>query len=213
MIHHPEFIVPNERAHEVINFVKGGLKDLSISRTTISWGIPFPHDPKHVTYVWADALNNYITGIGWPDNMKEFNKWWPANLQIMGKDIIRFHAVYWPAFLMATGLELPEHLLVHGWIKVNAQKMSKSFGNVIDPVDLHKAYGAEPVRYYLTRYMAITHDSEFSTQDLEQKISSDLANDLGNLLNRMLLLAQKNNVHEVQARIYRISIRRSFMAR
>lgn len=193
---HPEFIIPKERAHEVINFVRSGLKDLSISRTTITWGIPFPHDPGHVTYVWADALNNYITAVGWgdPHRTQEFKTWWPANLQVLGKDIIRFHAVYWPAFLMATELEMPEHLLVHGWIKVNAQKMSKSFGNVVDPVLLHNDYGTDPVRYYLTRYMAITHDSEFSIADLEQKIGSDLANDLGNLLNRMLLLAEKHKV-------------------
>lgn len=198
---HPEFIIPKERAHEVINFVKSGLKDLSISRTTISWGIPFPGDSKHVTYVWADALNNYITGIGYGDPTKAdaFKKWWPADLQIMGKDIIRFHAVYWPAFLMASGLELPKHLLVHGWIKVNEQKMSKSFGNVVDPEQLYNQYGAEAVRYYLVRQIAITHDSEFSIADLEQKIATDLANDLGNLLNRMLLLAHKQGLYETKA--------------
>ncbi len=189
----PDFIIPQERAHEVINFVKSGLKDLSISRTTVKWGVPFPGDDKHVTYVWADALNNYITAIGWGQKGKEqeFNFWWPADVQVMGKDIIRFHAIYWPAFLMATGLALPKHLLVHGWFKVGEQKMSKSLGNVIDPAGLYKEYGADPVRYYLMRQMAITHDGEFSVEDLEQKISSDLADDLGNLLNRMSTLVQK----------------------
>lgn len=190
---HPDFIWPQERAHEVINFVKSGLKDLSISRTTIKWGVPFPNDSLHVTYVWADALNNYITAIGWGQNGKEaeFNKWWPADVQVMGKDIIRFHAIYWPAFLMASELQMPKHLLVHGWFKVGGQKMSKSFGNVIDPVALQKVYGADQVRYYLLKQMAITHDGEFSIEDLEQKISSDLADDLGNLLNRMVTLSLK----------------------
>ena len=132
----PDFIVPKERANEVIRFVEGGLKDLSISRTTIKWGIPFPGDDKHVTYVWADALNNYITAIGYGDSAraKEFAKWWPADLHVMGKDIVRFHAIYWPAFLMASGLPLPQQLLVHGWIQVDGKKMYKSFGNVVDPM-------------------------------------------------------------------------------
>ena len=195
----PDFIVPKERAHEVINFVKEGLRDLSISRTTVTWGIPFPDDAHHITYVWADALNNYITAIGWgqPGKEKEFNAWWPADVHVLGKDIVRFHAVYWPAFLMATGLPMPKQLLVHGWIKINQQKMSKSFGNVIDPRDLYAAYGAEPVRYYLMRYMAITQDGEFSIPDLEQKIGSDLADALGNLLNRMVTLAHKYDVCDV----------------
>jgi len=196
---HPDFIIPRERAHEVINFVKSGLKDLSISRTTVKWGVPFPGDSKHVTYVWADALNNYITAIGWgqPDKAAEFKAWWPADVQVMGKDIIRFHAIYWPAFLMASDLALPKHLLVHGWFKVGAQKMSKSLGNVVDPAVLYEAYGADPVRYYLMKQMAITHDGEFTIEDLEQKITSDLADDLGNLLNRMTILAQKYNVQTV----------------
>ncbi len=195
----PDFIVPRERSHEIINFVKSGLKDLSISRTTVKWGVPFPNDAHHVTYVWADALNNYITAIGWgqKEKEKEFNFWWPADVQVMGKDIVRFHAVYWPAFLMASGLALPKHLLVHGWFKVGTQKMSKSLGNVIDPVELYTAYGADPVRYYLMRQMAITHDGEFTIEDLEQKISSDLADDLGNLLNRMVTLAQKYNLAQL----------------
>lgn len=197
---HPDFILPKERAHEVINFVKAGLKDLSISRTTITWGIPFPDDSKHVTYVWADALNNYITGVGYgqPGKEKEFNYWWPADLQILGKDILRFHAIYWPAFLMASGLELPRHLLVHGWIKVGGQKMSKSLSNAVDPVDLYKTYGPDPIRYYFMRQLAVTHDGEFSIEDVEQKIASDLADDLGNLLNRMSTLALKHSKHAIE---------------
>lgn len=196
---HPNFIVPKERMHEIVSFVERGLKDLSVSRTTISWGIPFPNDTKHVAYVWADALNNYITAVGYgePGHEAEFKKWWPAQVHVLGKDIVRFHAVYWPAFLMASGLELPEQLLVHGWIKVNDQKMSKSLGNVVDPEELRVAYGADNVRYYLMRHIAITQDSSFSTADLEQAINSELANDLGNLLNRVIALAQKNGLDRV----------------
>lgn len=196
---HPEFVTPAERMHEVIAFVQSGLKDLSISRKTITWGIPFPGDEEHVTYVWADALNNYITSIGYGDASRndEFSKWWPADLQILGKDILRFHAIYWPAFLMASDLPIPHRLLVHGWIKIDGQKMSKSLGNVIDPQQLAQEYGVEPVRYYLTRYMAVTQDSTFSTQDLEQKISSDLANDLGNLLNRLSTLVAGQGMQQI----------------
>lgn len=192
----PSFIMPKERAAEVVKFVESGLQDVSISRTTISWGIPFPGDERHVTYVWADALNNYITAIGYGQKDKEehFEKWWPADVQVMGKDIIRFHAIYWPAFLMASGLPLPKTLLVHGWIKVGDQKMSKSKGNSIDPEELYDEYGADVIRYYLARQMAITQDGNFSKEDLEQRITSDLANDLGNLLQRMSTLAEKTGV-------------------
>ena len=197
----PDFITPKERLNEVISFVKEDLKDLSISRTTVSWGIPFPGDDKHVTYVWADALNNYITAIGYgsKDSAKECAKWWPADLQILGKDIVRFHAVYWPAFLMASGLAMPKKLLVHGWIKVGEQKMSKSLGNAVDPKILADHYGVDQIRYYLIRKMAITHDSEFKIEDIEQSINSELANDLGNLLNRCSTLAEKFNYTQIQA--------------
>ena len=197
---HPDFIVPKERANEVINFVSAGLKDLSISRRTVKWGIPFPGDDAHVAYVWADALNNYITAIGWGQKgrEKEFAFWWPAAVQVLGKDIVRFHAIYWPAFLMASGLSAPKQLLVHGWIQVDKKKMSKSLGNVIDPMVLAKAYGPEPVRYYLMRHMAITQDSNFTIADLEATITSDLANDLGNLLNRMTSLAEKHDAMHVK---------------
>lgn len=192
----PNFILPKERAAEVVKFVESGLQDVSISRTTITWGIPFPGDEKHVTYVWADALNNYITAVGYgqEDKKEMFEKWWPADVQVIGKDIIRFHAIYWPAFLMASGLPLPKTLLVHGWIKVGDQKMSKSKGNSVDPYELCDAYGADAVRYYLARQLAVTQDGNFTREDLEQRITSDLANDLGNLLQRMSTLAEKTGV-------------------
>ncbi len=213
---HPDFIVPTERRNEVVKFVESGLKDLSISRTSLEWGIPFPGDTRHVTYVWADALNNYVTAVGYGNEARkeEFAFWWPADMQILGKDILRFHAVYWPAFLMASGLALPKKLLVHGWLTVNNQKMSKSFGNVIDPQSLLDTYGADVVRYYLIRHMAITQDSDFSTADLELRANADLAHDLGNLLNRVVTLAHKQHVFEVKSHatwgVKEVALRDSF---
>ena len=188
----PDFIMPKERFNEVMRFVEGGLKDLSISRTTVPWGVPFPRDEKHTIYVWVEALCNYITAIGYGDaeKMLEFHNLWPANVQVMGKDIVRFHAVYWPALLMAAGLPVPKKLLVHGWITVDHQKMSKSLGNVVDPLMLQEKYGADPVRYYLMKHIPITHDGNFSIGDLEQTITADLANTLGNLFNRASVLVQ-----------------------
>lgn len=213
---HPDFIVPAERMHEVRSFVKSGLKDLSISRTSVTWGVPFPDDPKHVVYVWAEALQIYISAVGYGNEARsdEFKFWWPADMQVMAKDIVRFHAVYWPIFLMAAQLALPKKLLVHGWLKVNNQKMSKSLGNVVDPQALLDVYGADAVRYYLVRHMAITQDAEFSTIDLEQRISSDLANDLGNLLQRTVTLAHKHSLFEVHPPqvwgVHEITLRDSF---
>lgn len=197
----PHWITPKERLNEVVSFVKEGLKDLSISRTTISWGIPFPGDDKHVTYVWADALNNYITAIGYGDDARadEFAATWPADFQVLGKDILRFHAVYWPAFLMASGFELPKKLLVHGWLNINKEKMSKSKGNAVDPKLLADQYGVDEIRYYLLRKMAITQDSEFAVADIEQSIHSELSNDLGNLLHRFSTLAEKHGCTELAA--------------
>ena len=195
----PDFVTPKERLAEVISFVKSGLKDLSISRKSVSWGIPFPGDPGHTVYVWADALNNYITAVGYGAQADTFKQWWPADVQVMAKDIVRFHAVYWPAFLMAAQLPIPKKLLVHGYILMGDNKMSKSLGNACDPIQLAEWYGVEPVRYYLARQMAITHDGHFELKDLEERIGSDLANNLGNLLSRTIALALNNNVHEVSA--------------
>jgi len=199
----PNFIMPKERLHEITSFVESGLKDLSISRTTVQWGIPFPNNAEHSIYVWVEALCNYITGVGYGQSGTEdtFNFWWPADIQVLGKDIVRFHGVYWIALLMAADLPLPKQMLVHGWIKINEQKMSKSLGNVVDPVELQNTYGVDPVRYYLMRYIPINQDGEFSIESLERAIEKDLANDLGNLLNRMLILAEKNSIHTVQAPI------------
>ncbi|HEV2916275.1 MAG TPA: methionine--tRNA ligase [Candidatus Babeliales bacterium] len=196
----PDFITPKERFNEVIRFVEDGLKDLSISRTTVPWGVPFPGDEKHTIYVWVEALCNYITAVGYGDPKAKncFADMWPADLHIIGKDIIRFHAVYWPALLMAAELALPKRLLVHGWITVDQKKMSKSAGNAIDPYYLATKYGAEEVRYYLLRHMPITQDGDFSTTNLEQSITSELANTLSNLFNRMTVLANTHNLTTIQ---------------
>ncbi len=196
----PDFITPKERFNEVISFVESGLHDLSISRTSVPWGVPFPGDTKHTVYVWVEALCNYITGVGYGQKNKNdyFKAWWPADLHILGKDIIRFHAVYWPAMLMAAEMPLPKKLLVHGWIKVDKQKMSKSLGNVVDPIALQEKYGAEPIRYYLMRQIPVNQDGDFSIADVENRIEADLANDLGNLLNRMIMLAHKCDASTVK---------------
>ncbi len=193
----PDFIMPKERLNEVISFVESGLKDLSISRKKVTWGIPFPGDPEYTVYVWADALNNYLTGIGHGQNTapaeQQFNKWWPADVQVMAKDIVRFHAVYWPAFLMALDLPMPKKLLVHGYVLMGENKVSKSLSNSVDPHLLAEWYGVAATRYYLMRQMAITHDGTFDLKDLEERINADLANNLGNLLNRMITLALNND--------------------
>ncbi|MFH1644628.1 MAG: methionine--tRNA ligase [bacterium] len=198
----PNFIVPKNRLNEVISFVKEGLKDLCISRKSVKWGIPFPGDPDHTVYVWGDALTNYISAIGFGSDDKkkqeEFDFWWPADLHVLGKDILKFHAVYWPAILMAAGLQPPKQLLVHGFILMGESKMSKSLGNVMDPKVLADWYGIEPVRYYLMRQMPITQDGKFDLKDLENRISGDLANNLGNLLNRTVGLALKNGLETVE---------------
>lgn len=198
---HPDFILPKERMNEVVSFVKSGLKDLSISRKTVSWGIPFPGDPQHTVYVWGDALNNYISAIGYGQKSKEAQEqlafWWPADMHIIGKDIVRFHAVYWPAFLIAAGMQPPRRLLVHGYILSGDQKMSKSLGNAVDPKDLVQTYGAEQVRYYLLRNFPVSQDGQFSIKNLEEHIAADLANNLGNLLSRMATLALANGLATV----------------
>ena len=196
---HPHFIQPKERAAEVTAFIRAGLKDISISRKGQPWGIPFPGDEEHTVYVWFDALMNYLTGVGYAAGVtgKQFVHYWPANVHVMAKDIVRFHAIYWPAFLMAAKLPLPCGLLVHGYVLAGDAKMSKSKGNTIHPLELAETYGVEQLRYYLVRKMAIAHDGQFSFDEFEACIASDLANNIGNLLSRMLKLAVANKLQEL----------------
>jgi len=183
---HPEFIKPDNRRNEVIRFVEGGLRDLSVSRTTFSWGIPVPGNPKHVIYVWFDALTNYLTAVGFPDDEEEFNAIWPADIHLVGKDILRFHAVYWPAFLMSAGLPLPIQVFAHGWWTVEGEKMSKSLGNVVDPYKVVDEFGEDIFRYFLLREMPFGQDGDFSRTALIGRINGELANGLGNLVSRIL---------------------------
>ncbi|MCJ7597485.1 MAG: methionine--tRNA ligase, partial [Methyloceanibacter sp.] len=189
----PEFIGPETRANEVISFVKGGLQDLSISRTTFDWGIPVPGNPKHIMYVWVDALTNYLTGVGFPDEQSDsFKRYWPADVHIIGKDIIRFHTVYWPAFLMSAGIALPKRVFGHGFLYNRGEKMSKSVGNVVDPFTLARDYGVDQIRYFLLREVPFGQDGNYSREGIVQRINADLANDLGNLAQRSLSMIAKN---------------------
>ncbi|MGB1076904.1 MAG: methionine--tRNA ligase [Bdellovibrionales bacterium] len=189
----PDFIAPQSRKNEVTSFVKGGLLDLSISRTTFDWGVKAPKDPKHVMYVWLDALTNYITAIGYPDTQaEEFQKFWPANAHVVGKDIIRFHCIYWPAFLMAANLPLPKQVFAHGFINVDGQKMSKSLGNVIAPTDLLERYGVDQTRYLLMRTISHGDDGNYNHEQATVRINADLSNALGNLVQRTLSMIFKN---------------------
>jgi methionyl-tRNA synthetase len=189
----PDFVLPRERLNEVASFVRGGLQDLSISRTTFTWGIPVPGDPRHIMYVWVDALTNYLTGVGFPDTDSDaFKHWWPAALHVIGKDIVRFHAVYWPAFLMSAGIELPRHIFSHGFLFNRGEKMSKSVGNVIDPFALADAYGVDPLRYFFLREVPFGQDGNYSHEAIVARINADLANGLGNLAQRSLTMIAKN---------------------
>ncbi len=189
----PQFIQPQSRRNEVISFVKSGMRDLSVSRTAITWGVPVPNEPKHVMYVWLDALTNYITAVGYPDtNAESYKRFWPADVHMVGKDILRFHAVYWPAFLMAAGLEPPRRVFAHGWWTNEGQKISKSLGNVIDPLDLIQTYGLDQTRYFLMREVPFGSDSDFSRTAMMHRINGNLANDLGNLAQRSLSMIHKN---------------------
>lgn len=189
----PDFIRPISRRNEVISFVKSGLKDLSVSRTTFNWGIKVPNDNKHVIYVWLDALANYISALGYPDQNSNYGKFWPANLQVVGKDILRFHAIYWPAFLMAAEIPLPKTIMAHGWWTNEGQKISKSLGNTIDPIKLIEEFGVDQVRYFLMREITFGADGNFARSNLITRINSELSNKIGNLLQRTTSFVYKNN--------------------
>jgi methionyl-tRNA synthetase len=188
----PDAVAPRSRRNEVISFVKSGLNDLSISRTSFTWGVPVPGHPGHVVYVWVDALINYITALGYPDKDGEYATFWPADLHMVGKDIVRFHSVYWPAFLMAAGIEPPRRVFAHGWWTVEGQKMSKSLGNFIAPKALVDKYGLDPVRYFLMRELPFGNDGDFSHRAIVGRLNGDLANDYGNLAQRVLSMINRN---------------------
>ena len=189
----PDAVSPRSRRNEVVSFIRAGLRDLSISRTSFNWGIPVPGHPEHVIYVWLDALANYITAVGYPDTQSpEFSAFWPADLHVVGKDIVRFHAVYWPAFLMAAGLEPPRRVFAHGWWTVEGQKMSKSLNNFIPPKQLVDTYGLDPVRYFLLRELPFGSDGDFSHRAVVGRLNGDLANDFGNLAQRVLVMINRN---------------------
>ena len=188
----PNYVLPKERLNEVASFVRGGLQDLSISRTTFDWGIRVPGDDKHIMYVWVDALTNYITGVGFPDDQSEkFKRYWPAALHVIGKDIVRFHAVYWPAFLMSAGIAVPQHIFSHGFLFNRGEKMSKSVGNVVDPFTMADAYGVDQLRFFFLREIPFGQDGNYSHEAIVNRINADLANDLGNLAQRSLSMVGK----------------------
>jgi methionyl-tRNA synthetase len=189
----PDFIRPESRRNEVVRFVEGGLRDLSISRTSFDWGVKVPGSPDHVMYVWVDALTNYLTGLGYPDATPEMAKFWPASLHLIGKDIVRFHAVYWPAFLMSAGLPLPKQVFGHGFVLARGgEKMSKSLGNVVDPVELADRYGVDALRYFLLREVSFGSDGSYSEEAIATRVNADLANNFGNLVQRSLSMITKN---------------------
>ena len=198
----PDFISPSSRKNEVISFVKSGLKDLSVSRKSFSWGIPVPNNKEHVIYVWLDALTNYISALNYPETKnKLFKQYWPASVHLIGKDILRFHAVYWPAFLMAAKIPLPKKVYGHGWILSGDEKMSKSKGNILDPIEIINQYGLDPLRYYLIKEVSFGNDGNISQERLEDCINSDLANNFGNLCQRVSAFAMKNCEGKVPSKI------------
>ena len=188
----PGFIRPEARRNEVMRFVEGGLSDLSISRTSFDWGVKVPGSENHVMYVWLDALTNYITGVGYPDETEAYKRYWPADIHVIGKDVVRFHAVYWPAFLMSAGLPLPRQVFGHGWILHRGQKMSKSLGNVVDPFELTDAFGVDQLRYFLLREVTFGQDGTYSAEAIVNRVNADLANSFGNLAQRTLSFIARN---------------------
>lgn len=198
----PDFIQPASRRNEVLRFVEGGLKDLSISRTSFDWGVKVPDSPDHVMYVWVDALTTYLTGVGFADDASQFDQYWPADLHLIGKDIVRFHTIYWPAFLMSAGLPLPKAVFGHGFILLRGEKMSKSAGNVVDPMAMIDAYGADPLRYFLLREVSFGQDGSISDEALVTRCNADLANNFGNLAQRCLSIIAKNCDGRVPAGAY-----------
>jgi len=197
---HPEFIQPESRRNEVLSFVRMGLRDLSVSRTTFNWGVPVPDDPAHVMYVWVDALTNYLTAAGFPDTAStQYRTYWPCDLHVIGKDIVRFHTVYWPAFLMSAGVALPRQVFAHGFLNVRGEKMSKSVGNVVDPFAIADAYGVDQMRYFFLREVSFGQDGSYSHEAMVARINSDLANDFGNLAQRVLSMIARNCAGAVPA--------------
>jgi methionyl-tRNA synthetase len=188
----PEFIRPESRRNEVVRFVEGGLKDLSISRTSFDWGVPVPGSGEHVMYVWLDALTNYITGLGYPGDTELWRRYWPANVHLIGKDVVRFHAVYWPAFLMSAGIPLPGQVYGHGFLLSRGEKMSKSVGNVIDPFVLADKFGVDALRYFLLREVPFGQDGSYSPEAIVARANAELANSFGNLAQRTLSMVHKN---------------------
>jgi methionyl-tRNA synthetase len=188
----PDFLMPETRRNEITSFIKGGLKDLSISRTAFDWGVPVPGDDNHIMYVWMDALTNYLSVLGYPDREGRFADFWPCSLHVIGKDITRFHTVYWPAFLMAADLPLPQQVFAHGFLTVKGEKMSKSLGNVLDPMTLAAHYGVDALRYFFLREVPFGRDGSFSDEAIVNRVNADLANDIGNLAQRSLSMINKN---------------------
>jgi methionyl-tRNA synthetase len=188
----PGFIRPESRRNEVLRFVEGGLSDLSISRTSFDWGVPVPGSPGHVMYVWLDALTNYLTGLGYPDDTELFRRYWPANVHLIGKDVVRFHAVYWPAFLMSAGIDLPKQVYGHGFLLSRGEKMSKSVGNVVDPMVLAERFGVDALRYFLLREVPFGQDGSYSPEAIVNRANAELANSFGNLAQRTLSMVYKN---------------------